>query len=145
MIYVDADACPVRAEVEAVAGRRGVEVRMVSNGGIRPSRSPLVEMVYVSEGADEADKWIADRAGEGDVVVTSDIPLAARVVGNGASVVKPDGTRLNELNVGNALAMRDLMADMRAADPFRQGGGKPFTNADRSRFRDTLDRALRGA
>ncbi|MDU8944468.1 YaiI/YqxD family protein [Ovoidimarina sediminis] len=145
MIYVDADACPVRAEVEAVAGRRGVEVRMVSNGGIRPSPAPHVEMVYVSEGADEADKWIAERAGPGDVVVTTDIPLAARAVEGGARVVKPDGSILTEKNVGNALATRDLMADLRAADPFRQGGAKPFTKADRSRFREALDRALRGA
>ena len=144
MIYVDADACPVRAEVEAVAARRGIEVRMVSNGGIRPSPAPHVEMIYVSEGADEADKWIADRAGSGDVVVTSDIPLAARAVEGGALVVKPDGALLTERNVGNALATRDLMADLRAADPFRQGGAKPFTKADRSRFREALERVLRG-
>jgi uncharacterized protein YaiI (UPF0178 family) len=80
VIYVDADACPVKAEVEAVATRLGVPVRMVSNGGIRPSGNPLIEMVYVASGADEADKWIADRAGPGDVVVTGDIPLAAKCV-----------------------------------------------------------------
>lgn len=143
MIYVDADACPVKAEVEAVATRRNVEVRMVSNGGIRPSPNPLVQMVYAPEGPDEADKWIAAHAGEGDVVVTSDIPLAAKCVEQGAAVLKPDGEAITQANAGNMLAMRDLMADLRAADPFRQGGGRPFGKVDRSRFRDALDRVLR--
>ncbi len=143
VIFVDADACPVKAEVETVATRRKVEVKMVANGGLRPSANPLVEMVYVSDGPDVADMWIADRAGAGDVVITSDIPLAARAVENGALVLKPNGERLTSTNVGNALAMRDLAADLRAADPFRQGGGKGFTKADRSRFLDALERALR--
>jgi len=143
VIYVDADACPVKAEVEAVATRRNVEVRMVSNGGIRPSPNPLVQMVYAPEGPDEADKWIAAHAGEGDVVVTSDIPLAARCVEQGAAVLKPDGEAITQANAGNMLAMRDLMTDLRAADPFRQGGGRPFGKVDRSRFRDALDRVLR--
>ena len=143
MIYVDADACPVKAEVEAVASRRQVRVAMVSNGGIRPSPNPLIESVYVSEGADEADKWIADRAGAGDVVVTGDIPLAAKCVASGARVLKPNGEALNERNVSEALAMRDLAADLRAADPFRQGGGRSFSKTDRSRFLEALERALR--
>ncbi|NND18900.1 MAG: YaiI/YqxD family protein [Silicimonas sp.] len=143
VIYVDADACPVKAEVEDVATRRRIGVRMVSNGGIRPSANPLIESVFVSEGADEADKWIADHAGPGDVVVTSDMPLAAKCVEAGAKVLKPNGEALTASNVGNALAMRDLAADLRAADPFRQGAGRGFTKADRSRFRDALDRALR--
>lgn len=143
MIYVDADACPVKAEIETVATRRKVPVRMVSNGGIRPSPNPLIESVFVAEGPDEADKWIAARAGPGDVVVTSDIPLAAKCVATGAKVVKPNGEMLTERNVGAALATRDLMSDLRAADPFRQGGGRAFTKADRSRFLDALERALR--
>jgi S-formylglutathione hydrolase len=85
VIYVDADACPVKAEVEAVATRLGVPVRMVSNGGIRPSENPLVEMVYVAAGPDEADKWIAERAGPGDVVVTGDVPLAREMRGGGGA------------------------------------------------------------
>ncbi|KAA9007033.1 YaiI/YqxD family protein [Histidinibacterium aquaticum] len=143
MIYVDADACPVKAEVERVASRHGVRVAVVSNGGIRPSANPLVETVIVPEGPDVADKWIADRAGPGDVVVTGDIPLAARAVEAGASVLKHDGEALTARNVGQALATRDLMADLRAADPFRQGGGRGFTKADRSRFLDALERTLR--
>ena len=143
MIYVDADACPVKTEVETVAIRRKVPVRMVSNGGIRPSANPLIESVFVAEGPDEADKWIAERAGTGDVVITNDIPLAAKCVEAGAKVLKPNGEALTATNVGHALAMRDLAADLRAADPFRQGGGKGFTKADRSRFLAALDQVLR--
>ncbi|WP_128254817.1 YaiI/YqxD family protein [Falsirhodobacter deserti] len=144
-LYVDADACPVKAEVERVASRHGVRVFMVSNGGIRPSANPLIESVFVAEGPDVADMWIADRAGRGDVVVTNDIPLAARCVEAGALVLRPDGDALTAANIGNVLATRDLMADLRSADPFRQGGGRGFSKADRSRFLDALERALRQA
>lgn len=145
MIWVDADACPVKAEVETVATRLRHQARMVSNGGIRPSANPLVEMVYVAAGPDEADKHIADGCGPGDVVITTDIPLAAKCVAAGARVLKPNGEPLTRANIGNVLATRDLMADLRAADPFRQGGGRAFTKADRSRFLDALDRAVRAA
>jgi hypothetical protein len=144
-VYVDADACPVKDEAERVATRYGVRLFMVSNGGLRPSRNPLVEMVYVPDGPDVADMWIAERAGQGDVVVTNDIPLAAKCVAAGAAVLRPDGSALTAANIGNVLATRDLMADLRAADPFRQGGGRTFAKADRSRFLDALDRALRAA
>ncbi|QUS36506.1 YaiI/YqxD family protein [Falsirhodobacter algicola] len=144
-VYVDADACPVKAEVERVALRHGVRVLMVSNGGIRPSAHPLIESVFVASGPDEADKWIADHAGAGDVVVTNDIPLAARCVEAGAAVLRPNGEALTTANIGNVLATRDLMADLRSADPFRQGGGRAFSKADRSRFLDALDRAIRKA
>lgn len=144
-IYVDADACPVKGEVEKVATRHRLSCVFVCNGGLRPSENPFVEMVFVSEGADEADKWIAERAGAGDVVVTGDIPLAAKAVEAGARVLKHDGEVFTPANIGNALAMRDLMTDLRAADPFRQGGGKPFSKADRSRFLDALERAVQAA
>ena len=144
-IYVDADACPVKAEVEKVGTRHKVRMFIVSNGGLRPSQNPLVDTVIVPEGPDVADQWIADRAGPGDVVITGDIPLAAKCVASGALVLKHDGTPLTEANIGNVLATRDLMADLRAADPFRQGGGKGFTRADRSRFLDALERTLRAA
>ncbi len=143
MIFVDADACPVKTEVETVANRRDIAVKMVSNGGIRPSSNPLIESVFVAAGPDEADKWIANNATRGDVVITNDIPLAAKCVEAGAKVLKPNGEALTEKNIGNVLATRDLMTDLRAADPFRQGGGKGFTKADRSRFLDALERALR--
>jgi len=145
-IYVDADACPVKAEVERVGTRHGLRMFLVSNGGLRPSRNPLVETVIVPDGPDVADMWIAERAGPGDVVITGDIPLAARCVEAGARVLKHTGEALTRDNIGNALATRDLMADLRAADPFRQGGGgKAFAKADRSRFLDALERAVRGA
>ncbi|MEO0357952.1 MAG: YaiI/YqxD family protein [Pseudomonadota bacterium] len=143
MIFVDADACPVKAEVEAVATRHQVRVKMVCNGGLRPSANPLVDIVFVDDGPDVADIWIADHAGIGDVVITGDIPLAARVIEGGARVVKHDGTVLNDRNIGQILATRDLMQDVRAANPFHQGGGKAFSKSDRSHFKDALDRALR--
>jgi len=141
-IYIDADACPVKAEVERVGTRHQTRMVIVSNGGIRPSQNPLVETVIVASGPDEADKWIAERAGPGDVVITGDIPLAAKCVEAGALVLKHNGEALSEANIGTILATRDLMADLRAADPFMQGRGKSFSKADRSRFLDALERAL---
>lgn len=145
MIYVDADACPVKAEIERVGSRHKVRMFVVSNGGIRPSTNPLIETVVVPDGPDVADIWIADRAGVGDVVITGDIPLAARCVENGAMVLKHNGEPLTFANIGIVLATRDLMTDMRASDPFLQSGGKPFSKVDRSRFLDALERALRAA
>ncbi|WP_341485981.1 YaiI/YqxD family protein [Thioclava sp. GXIMD4215] len=144
-IFVDADACPVKAEVERVGTRHKVPMKIVSNGGIRPSQNPLVDTIVVDAGPDVADKWIAERAGAGDIVITNDIPLAAKCVAAGAQVLRHDGDALTENNVGQALAMRDLMTDMRAADPFLQGRNKGFTKADRSRFLDALERAVRKA
>ena len=144
-LFIDADACPVKEEAERVATRHGIQMKLVSNGGLRLSRNPLVEVVIVDAGPDVADMWIADRAGPGDVVVTGDIPLAAKCVAAGARVLKHNGEALTQANIGNVLATRDLMADLRAADPFRQGGGRGFTKSDRSRFLEALDRELRAA
>ena len=144
-LYIDADACPVKAEAERVATRHRLKMYVVSNGGLRPSQNPLVETVIVPEGPDVADMWIADRAGPGDVVVRGDIPLAAKCVEAGAQVLKHNGEPLTQANIGNVLATRDLMTDLRSADPFRMGGGKGFTKADRSRFLDALERAIRTA
>ena len=144
-LYIDADACPVKDEALRVAERLGVRMLLGSNGGLRISPHPLVEMVFVPDGPDLADIWIAERARRGDVVVTGDIPLAAKCVAVGARVLKHNGEALTPANIGDVLATRDLMADLRAADPFRQGGGKGFTKADRSRFLDALDRMLRAA
>jgi uncharacterized protein YaiI (UPF0178 family) len=141
MILVDADACPVREEVEKVATRRRVKVVMVCNGGIRPSQNPLIENVYVDEGLDEADRWIAAHARPGDIVVTSDVPLAAHAVEAGAKVLKPDGDELGAGTIGEALATRNLMSDLRAADPVRQGRGGGG-RADRSRFVAALERLV---
>ncbi|WP_116084951.1 YaiI/YqxD family protein [Tropicimonas sp. IMCC34011] len=144
-IYVDGDACPVKAECERAATRHGAEMKIVCNGGLRPSANPLIEVVYVDEGLDVADRWISERAGKGDIVVTADIPLASDCVARGAAVLKPDGEALTERNIGNVLATRDLMTDLRSADPLRQGGGRPFSKADRARFSAALDQALRKA
>lgn len=144
-IYIDADACPVKAEAEKVVTRHKMTCYFVCNGGLRPSPNPYLELVIVDDGPDVADMWIADRAGKGDVVVTNDIPLAAKAVEAGARVLKHDGEAFTPANIGNALATRDLMYDLRAADPFRQGGGKPFSKADRSRFLDGLERAIQAA
>jgi uncharacterized protein YaiI (UPF0178 family) len=145
-LYIDADACPVKAEALKVAERHGVRVFVVSNGGIRPSPHPLVETVIVPEGPDTADMWIAERIGEGDICVTSDIPLAARCIEAGGRALKHNGEAFTAANIGNALAMRDLMADLRAANPLAAGGGgKAFGKADRSRFLDALERMVRAA
>jgi len=144
VIYVDADACPVKAEAERVATRHKMKMALVSNGGLRMSQNPLVDVVIVPEGPDVADMWIADRAGPKDIVVTGDIPLAARCVEAGARVLKHNGERMTEANVREALAMRDLMTDLRSANPLGTGGGgKSFSKADRSRFLDALERAVR--
>jgi uncharacterized protein YaiI (UPF0178 family) len=145
VIYVDADACPVRDETVRVAERHGQPVVMVSNGGIRPSPHPLVRIEIVPEGPDAADRWIADRIGPGDLCVTGDIPLAARCLAAGGRALRPNGEAFTQANIGQVLAMRDLMADLRAADPFRKGSGRAFSRADRSRFLDALDRELRAA
>ena len=143
-VYVDADACPVKAEAEQVATRHRVPMVLVCNGGIRPSDNPLVSVVYVDAGLDVADRWIAERARPGDVVITADIPLAADCVKRGATVLKPDGEALTERNIGGILATRDLMTDIRSANPLgTAGGGRPFGKADRARFSSALDAALR--
>ncbi len=145
-LYIDGDACPVKAEAERVATRHKVPMVLVSNGGLRPSANPLVQVVIVASGADEADKWIAERCGAGDIVVTSDIPLAAKCIEAEARVLRPNGEAFTAANIGQQLAMRDLMADLRAANPLGSGGGgKPFGKADRSRFLDALEREIRAA
>jgi len=144
-IFIDADACPVKDEAVRVAQRHGLKTFIVSNGGLRPIPHPLVENVIVPDGPDVADMWIADRAGLGDVVVTGDIPLAAKCIAADAQVIQHNGEVFTKSNIGTRLATRDLMADLRAADPFRQGGGKPFSKADRSRFLDMLEREVQAA
>ncbi|MEM6886726.1 MAG: YaiI/YqxD family protein [Pseudomonadota bacterium] len=142
-IFIDADACPVRGEAERVATRHGIPMFLVSNGGLRPSQNALVETIIVADGPDVADKWIAERCTTGDVVITGDIPLAAVCIEAGAQVIKHNGERLTSANIGNMLATRDLMTDLRAANPFQQGHSKAFTRADRTRFLNALEAILR--
>ena len=114
-IYVDGDACPVKAEVERVAARHGLGVHVVSNGGLRPSRNPLVTHVTVAEGADAADDWIAEHVEEGDIAVTADIPLASRCLKKGASVLGPTGKPFTDSGIGIALGLRELKRHLREA------------------------------
>ena len=138
-IYVDADACPVKDEIIKVATRHKIQVFMVCNGGIRPFINNLINLIIVSEGSDEADKWIFKKIKSEDIVVTSDIPLASKCIDKGAFVLKHDGLILNGMNIGNVLATRDLMSDLRSSDPFLQGKSKNFTRADKGKFLNSLE------
>jgi uncharacterized protein YaiI (UPF0178 family) len=137
-IYVDADACPVKDEVTKVAIRNKISTYMVCNGGIRPFKNLLIKLIIVSEGADEADKWIFNNVIANDIVVTADIPLAAKCLDKGANVIKHDGQVLTVNNIGNILATRDLMSDLRSSDPFLKGKNKSFSKIDRGRFLNSL-------
>ena len=137
-IYVDADACPVKDEVTKVAVRNKISTYMVCNGGIRPFKNLLIKLVIVSDGADEADKWIFNNVLANDIVVTADIPLAAKCLDKGANVIKHDGHVLTVNNIGNVLATRDLMSDLRSSDPFLKGKNKSFSQIDRGRFLNSL-------
>ena len=137
-IYVDADACPVKEEIIKVATRHRLNVLMVCNGGIRPFKNDLVNLVIVSEGSDEADKWIYENVSYEDIVITADIPLAAKCIEKKAVVLKHDGKLLTRDNIGNNLATRDLMSDLRSFDPFLKGKNKPYSGADRSNFLNSL-------
>jgi uncharacterized protein YaiI (UPF0178 family) len=144
-IFIDADACPVKDETLSVADRHGLRVYVVSNGGIRPNPHPLVETIVVADGPDVADQWIAERAGIGDVVITGDVPLAAKCIAAQARVLRHNGEVFNPDNIGNQLATRNLFTDLRAADPFRLGRGQPFSQADRSHFLNALEREVKFA
>jgi uncharacterized protein YaiI (UPF0178 family) len=140
-IFVDADACPVKDEVYRVAGRYGLKVWVVANGWMRVPDSPLIERVTVTEGLDVADDWIATRAGPGDIVVTADVPLADRCVKAGARVIAPTGRPFTASSIGNDLATRNLMTELRDTGQIR-GSGRAFTKEDRSRFLGSLDTAI---
>jgi len=143
-IYVDADACPVKDEVVRVAERHGLPVHMVSNAWMRLADSPLINRVIVEDGPDAADDWIGNQIGSGDIAVTADIPLAARCLKAGAKVIGPTGKPFTESSIGMALAMRDLMADLRETGQVR-GTNAPFTRQDRSRFLQALEQAIQDA
>jgi hypothetical protein len=140
-IFVDGDACPVKAEVERVAERHGLTVVIVSNGGLRPSRHPLVRHVTVAADADAADDWIAEHAGAGDIVVTADIPLASRALKKGARALGPTGKPFTEAGIGMALGMRELQRHVRevTGGETRHAG---FSRQDRSRFLGALENEI---
>ena len=141
-IYVDADACPVKDEIYKVAARHGLPVTVVANGFIRVPLDPLIERIAAGSAADAADDWIAQRAGANDIVITPDIPLASRCVKAGAQVIAPTGKPFTEASIGMALAVRDLMHDLRSAGEVT-GGPRPFSSRDRSAFLAALDQAIR--
>jgi hypothetical protein len=147
-IFVDGDACPVKDEVYAVAARLGLAVVVVANQRINVPRDLGVEMVVVAEGPDAADDWIAEEIREGDIVITADIPLAARCLAVGAYVLGTSGRELTPDSIGGALATRDIKAGIRETG-IVTGGPPPLSARDRSRFSNELDRianrALRGA
>lgn len=142
ILYIDADACPVREEALQVAERRALQVFIVANGS-RPlprPRYPAAELVVVAEGADMADNWIAERIGPGDVCVTADIPLASRCLAAGAKALSPRGYRWSEDNIGSALAGREIARHLREMG--QETRHAPMAKNDRSRFLVALDAAL---
>jgi uncharacterized protein len=141
VIYIDADACPVKQEVYRVAERHGLKVYVVSNSPIAVPHDPLIERVVVAAGMDVADDWIAERAAKGAIVVTQDIPLAARAVKAGAVAIAPNGKPFSESSIGMTLATRNLMDSLRSAGEIT-GGPKPFAPKDRSAFLGSLDREI---
>ncbi len=142
MIFVDADGCPVKDEVCRVAERHGLEVKLVSNTWMRAPSVAWLELVVVDDGFDAADDWIVEQAAERDVVVTADIPLAARCLKKGARVLGPKGRVLTENSIGNALAGREASAYLREMGVMT-GGPAPFTKRDRSRFLQRLEELAR--
>ena len=144
MIYVDADACPVKEEVVKVAERHCLVVTLVSNGGLRPSRNPMIRNVVVSKSADAADDWIAENAKANDVVITADIPLAARTVALGAHVLGMTGKPFTPETIGIAVAMRDLKQHLRETGESK-GYNASFSPRDRSAFLGALDQIVRRA
>ena len=142
-VYVDADACPVKAEVAKVAERHGLAVTYVSNAWLQAPRGPRFRTQVVSGAFDAADDWIVEQVVPADVVVTADIPLASRCLKKGARVLGPSGKPFTDDNIGNALATRELLADLRA---YGVGGGPaPFGPRDRSRFLEALEHVVRQA
>jgi uncharacterized protein YaiI (UPF0178 family) len=142
-IYVDADACPVKAETAKVAERHGLPVVFVANAWMQVPRGPRIRLQVVSGSFDAADDWIAEHVQPGDVVVTADIPLASRCLKAAALVLGPAGRPFTDDNIGNALATRELMADLRAYGV--SGGPPPFGARDRSQFLQVLELLVRKA
>ena len=140
-IYVDADACPVKEEVYRVAERYGLDVVLVSNAWMRPPPGGRVRVEVVRGEPEAADDWIAEHAEPGDVVVTQDIPLAARCVAKGVRALSPRGRVFDESAIGEALALRNLMTHLRELGE-TTGGPAPFKKRDRSTFLQRLDEAI---
>jgi uncharacterized protein YaiI (UPF0178 family) len=140
-LFIDADACPVKDETYRVAERYGLKVFVVSNGWINTRREAWIEQVVVDAGPDVADDWIAERAGPGDIVVTSDIPLAERCLNSGAQALRSNGQPFTPDSIGSALAGRMVGEHLRSMG-LATSGPPPFSARDRSAFLQALDRAV---
>jgi uncharacterized protein YaiI (UPF0178 family) len=140
-IYIDADACPVKDEIYKVAKRYAMKVFVVSNSWMRTPERASVELVLVDDGFDAADDWVAEHTGSGDIVVTADIPLAARCLTAGARVLDGKGREFTDDGIGQALASRELMKDLRDLGEVT-GGPAPFEPKDRSHFLGKLDQII---
>jgi len=140
-IYIDADACPVKEETYKVAFRYGLQTFVVSNSFVQIPTTPLITRIIVAAGADVADDWIVEHVVAGDVVVTSDIPLAARVLAKEAHAIASYGRAFTEDSIGLALAQRALSEHIRSTGE-TTGGPPPFSSANRSRFLQALDQAI---
>ena len=143
-IFVDADACPVKDEAYKVAARYGLHTFVVANSFLMVPASPAIERVIVDAGPDVADDWIAERAGPGDVVISSDIPLAGRCLAAGAQVIAPNGRPFTTDSIGSALAGRGIGEHLRSMGEITRGP-PPFQASDRSRFLSALDEAVNRA
>ena len=140
-IFVDADACPVKQEIERVADRHALTVYMVSNGGLRPSAHPRFRAIVVTEGPDAADNWIAEHIQSFDICVTADVPLASRCLKKDASVIGPSGKLFTVDTIGMALGMRELSRHLREVTG-EQTMHAGFTKQDRSRFLGALENEI---
>lgn len=143
-IFVDADACPVKEDIYRVARRYDLPVHVVANAFLLVPKEPLFERVIVDAGPDIADDWIAERADPGAIVITGDIPLAARCLKAGAAVISPKGSPFTPASIGSALAGREIAEHLRSFGEIT-GGPKPFSAQDRSRFLQALDEAVNRA
>ena len=143
-IYIDGDACSVKDETYKVARRYKIPVVVVSNAWMNTPDDPLIELMRVGDGFDEADDWIVDHATSADIVITADIPLAARCVENGARVLGQKGREFTPENVGDALASREVSAQLREHG-LMTGGPAPFSDKDRSNYLQKLDQLVQAA
>lgn len=141
IIFVDADACPVKNEIIKVAERYGLVVKFVANSGMRPSRDPMIQNIVVSSAFDAADDWIVEQAQAGDVAITADVPLAEQLVKNGVLTTGPTGKEFNADTIGMQRGMRDFNQYMREAGEI-SGHNAPFSSRNRSDFLQTLDRLI---
>jgi uncharacterized protein len=140
-IFVDADACPVKDEAAKVAARHGLTIHFVSNSHMRLPLGDNVKRVVVQNGADAADNWIVEHVTAGDIVVTADVPLASRACKKGANAISTAGKPFTADGIGMALAMRNLMSELRDAGGV-SGNNPVFTPKDRSRFLQEMENII---